>query len=164
MKTSWEKTLIVVLTAAPMVLVAMAVANIARKEKAIRAASQLHVAIPPIGNPPQTDDPKILAGWKVYTGKGCVYCHGPGGVGHVKNPNAVGGEMPSLIKVGAGYTKAELELKIRQGVQEVGKDDPKGPSPPLFMPKWEGRLTKQELSDVADYLLSLLPKEEKAGW
>lgn len=139
-------------------------ANIVQKEKVLRTAGTIQVTMPPIGDPPKTDNPKILAGWKVFTEKGCVYCHGPGGVGGVKNPNAVGGLIPSLIKVGAGYTQEELKQKIRKGVQEVDKDDPKKPSPPLFMPKWEERLTAQELDDVADYLMSLLPKEEAGGW
>ena len=164
MKPSSGRTFIIVLTLLPLVLLAMAVANIAQKEKALRAASQVRVAIPPLGDPPKTEEAHILAGWKVYTSKGCVYCHGPGGAGNVKNPNAVGGLIPSLVKVGSGYTKEELKLKIRQGVQDVGQDNAKGPNPPLFMPKWEGRLTAQELDDVSDYLLSLLPKEEKAGW
>lgn len=164
MKAAPGKTLIAVLTVLPILVVAVSLVNIAQKEKAYRAASQVHVAIPPIGEPPQTDDPKILAGWKVYTGKGCVFCHGPGGAGGVKNPNAIGGEIPSLVKVGGAYTKEELVLKIRQGVQDVQQDDPKGPPPPLFMPKWGERLTAQEMDDVADYLMSLLPQEEREGW
>ena len=164
MKVSWGKALIVIFTVLPLVALGMALVNIVRHEKVIRAAANVSVTLPPIGEAPKTDDPKILAGWKVYTGKGCVYCHGPGATGGVKNPNAVGGLMPPLNKVGGSYTKEELKKKIRKGVHEVDRDNPKGPHPPLFMPNWEERLSAQELDDVSDYLMNLLPKEEKEGW
>jgi mono/diheme cytochrome c family protein len=117
-------------------------------------------SLPVIGTAPETDDPQILAGWNVYTTKGCVFCHGPAGEGGVENPNAVGGLIPPLKEVAAGYNEAELKERILKGVLHIDQADPNGPPPPLYMPPWEGILTEEELNNVVAYLFSLAPEVE----
>lgn len=120
----------------------------------------MKVAIPAAGDPVQSDDPKVLRGQELFNAKGCLYCHGPNGVGGVKNSNAQGGEVPSLSKVAEGYTAEELKSKITTGVREVAKADPAGPMPPLYMPTWKGHLSEDELGEVVAFLMSLAPKEK----
>lgn len=91
----------------------------------------------------------------------CFACHGPQGKGGVKNPNAVGGEVPALTRVAEGYTVSELKRKIQEGVPTVDKQDPDGPDPPLFMPAWKGVLNDEQTDSLTAYLLSLTPKTEK---
>lgn len=91
----------------------------------------------------------------------CFACHGPGGKGGVRNPNAVGGEVPALTRVAESYTVEELKRKIQEGVPKVDKQDPDGPDAPLFMPSWKGVLDDEQLDSLTAYLLSLMPKTEK---
>ena len=100
----------------------------------------------------------------VFKKYGCAGCHGLEGKGGVKNPNSQGGVVPSLTRVAEGYTKDELEQKIRLGVPQVAKADPKGPIPPLYMPSWKDKISQQELDDLTAYLFSLMPKGEKEEW
>jgi len=117
-------------------------------------------SLPTLGPPPDTEDEHIQEGWKVYTSKGCVFCHGPAGEGGVKNPNAVGGLIPPLKNVADGYSEEELKEKILTGVTTIDQEDPNGPPPPLYMPSWEGLLNEDELDALAGYLLSLAPPSE----
>jgi mono/diheme cytochrome c family protein len=125
-----------------------------------KSQDQGPTSLPTLGKPPETDDPTLQAGWKVYTSKGCVFCHGPAGEGGVKNPNAVGGLIPPLKAVAEGYNEEELKEKILKGVPVIDQEKPDGPPPPLYMPAWEGLLTEQELNQVVAYLMSLAPKTE----
>ncbi|MCR4296788.1 MAG: cytochrome c, partial [Elusimicrobia bacterium] len=59
-----------------------------------------------------------------------------------------------------GFTKAELIKKIKTGVPESQRDDPKGPAPMIRMPAWGEALDESELDAVASYLLSLTPGEQ----
>lgn len=157
------KKIIILLLFVPVLLFAVVAGIVAKR--ALRAPSAFELKkfpMPAIGETPQTDDQKIKDGWKVFTEKGCVYCHGVGGQGGVKNPGAVGGEVPSLIKVAEGYTAEELKERIRKGVKsEEIATEPGAPSPPpLYMPSWKDALSEKELDDVVHYLLSLAPKKE----
>lgn len=125
-----------------------------------RLVASMNVALPALGDPVQSDDPNIVSGQKLFNEKGCVYCHGPNGAGGVKNANAQGGEIPSLSKVAEGYNAEELAAKISEGVREIGKADPAGPTPPLYMPTWKGHLSEEELGQVVAFLMSLAPKKE----
>lgn len=100
-------------------------------------------------------------GAQVFQRFQCFACHGPQGKGGVKNPNAVGGEVPALARVAEGYTVSELKRKIQEGVPKVDKQDPEGPDPPLFMPSWKGVLDDDQLDSLTAYLLSLMPKTGK---
>ena len=161
------KIFIVVLLLVPVLLFSGVVVHVVKKSASSPSAFSLkEFPKPSIGEPPKSDDPKVLDGWKVYTGKGCVFCHGIGGAGGIKNPNAVGGAIPSLLKVAEGYTAEELKHKIHEGVKsedmstEPGSKSP----PPLYMPAWENNLTEKEYDDVAAYLMSLAPKKAGESW
>jgi mono/diheme cytochrome c family protein len=109
----------------------------------------------------QTGKPWDEAGLKgVHRGEvlfnkaGCVACHAQNGRGGYPNNNVAGNMIPSLAKVSEGYTKQELMAKIRNGVKPT-PNDPSQPAPMVFMPKWGEVLKNDEISDVADYLISL---------
>jgi mono/diheme cytochrome c family protein len=101
----------------------------------------------------------------IYLRAGCVACHGLGGAGGYPNNNVAGGKIPALANVAETFTKAELVAKIKRGVPQSVKADPKGPAPLVFMPSWGAVLSDEEIGSVADYLLSLKPaSSEKTGW
>ncbi len=101
-------------------------------------------------------------GHEVFKKYGCFQCHGPEGKGGVTNPNAKTAELvPSLIYVADGYNQAELIAFISRGERVIPRLNPNGPEPPHFMPKWNGIVTTNELSDLAEFLFSLKPKGEK---
>ena len=116
------------------------------------------IKLPDIGKPPESTDENVQEGWKVFTEKGCVYCHGPDAAGGVVNPNSVGGTIPALNKVYEGYSEEELKEKILEGVKAIGKKDDDGPTPPLHMPSWEGSLSDEELESIVAYLMSFEPE------
>jgi len=51
---------------------------------------------------------------------------------------------------------------IRKG-NPAGKKDPKGPSPPLNMPRWIRELSDADIDAIIAYLLSAVPGEEPHG-
>jgi mono/diheme cytochrome c family protein len=107
----------------------------------------------------------VERGRAVFQKYGCFQCHGPEGKGGVSNPNAKTAEqVPSLIYVADGYTKAELMAFISRGERNIPRLNPAGPEPPHFMPKWGPIITTNELSDLADFLFSLKPKGENLGF
>lgn len=118
---------------------------------------------PMVGNPPDSSDPQVIRGWEVFSQKGCVFCHGADALGGVKNPNAVGGEIPALEKVADGYTEEELKHKIRKGVKDIEISAVPGASSPplLYMPSWDRSvLSDEELEDLITYLMSLAPETD----
>ncbi|OGR84464.1 MAG: hypothetical protein A3J74_00515 [Elusimicrobia bacterium RIFCSPHIGHO2_02_FULL_57_9] len=96
----------------------------------------------------------VKRGEMLFDKAGCVACHAEKGRGGYPNNNVVGGLIPSLMKVAEGYTKQELENKIRGGVIPAAAD-PGAPAPMIVMPKWGEVLKGDEISAVADYLISL---------
>jgi hypothetical protein len=77
----------------------------------------------------------------------------------VPNPNAQGGEVPSLLHVADDYTKGEV---IRHYPRRQGAplDNPAGPTPPLYIPSWKHVLSDEDIQRVADYLWSKQQKKE----
>ena len=61
------------------------------------------------------EDVAIEAGKQDFARFGCVGCHGTELQGGVPNPNAQGGEVPSLLHVSDDYTKDEVIAIIRNG-------------------------------------------------
>ncbi len=51
---------------------------------------------------------------------------------------------------------------IRKG-NPAGKKDPKGPTPPLNMPRWERELSAADIDALIAYLLSAVPAEQPRG-
>ena len=65
--------------------------------------------------------------------------------------------VPQFNVVLAQYQSVQ-EL-IRNG-NPAGKKDPKGPKPPLNMPRWGRQLTDADIDAIIAYLLSLPPPEK----
>lgn len=98
-------------------------------------------------------------GRAVFQKYGCVGCHGIEGRGGVKNPNAVTGEeVPPLTYVAQGFTKDQLQMLIRAGRYPT-KANPRGPTPPLWMPTWKDKIAEDELEALVEYVVSLYPPE-----
>jgi mono/diheme cytochrome c family protein len=102
-------------------------------------------------------------GRDVFARAGCVACHGPMGRGGHPNNNVPGGAVPPLPELAATYTRAELIARIKRG-KTPERADPAGPEPLVAMPAWEGALSEDEIGRVADFVLALAPKEDKAAW
>lgn len=107
------------------------------------------------------EDVAIEAGKQDFARFGCVGCHGTELQGGVPNPNAQGGEVPSLLHVADDYTKDEVIAIIRDG-KAPPLDNPAGPTPPLYMPSWKHVLSDEDIHRVADYLWS--KQQKKEGW
>jgi mono/diheme cytochrome c family protein len=107
------------------------------------------------------EDVAIEAGKQDFARFGCVGCHGTELQGGVPNPNAQGGEVPSLLHVADDYTKDEVIAIIRDG-KAPPLDNPAGPTPPLYMPSWKHVLSDEDIQRVADYLWS--KQQKKEGW
>lgn len=157
------KSLLYGLILLPLAVTGLTFAKVYRQQ--IELAEKLKIPLPKIGPPPETDDPSVQKGYQIFNAKGCVFCHGPNGGGEVKNNNAVGGKIPALTHVGEGYSTEELKERIFKGVREILKDDPNGPTPPLYMPSWEGHIAPEEMDALVAYLMSLLPeRKEEDSW
>jgi len=105
----------------------------------------------------------ISRGAALYERFGCRLCHGDGGRGGVANPNNdTGGKISGLTLVKEGYAKEELIKKLGEGVETVGMENPQKGPPPLRMPAYDRLLTQAQLSELADYLISLYPKGKEA--
>jgi cbb3-type cytochrome oxidase cytochrome c subunit len=107
------------------------------------------------------EDVAIEAGKQDFARFGCVGCHGTELQGGVPNPNAQGGEVPSLLHVSSDYTKDEVIAIIRNG-KAPPLDNAAGPTPPLYMPSWKHVLSDEDINRVADYLWS--KQQKKEGW
>jgi mono/diheme cytochrome c family protein len=105
------------------------------------------------------EDVAIEAGKQDFARFGCVGCHGTELQGGVPNPNAQGGEVPSLLHVADDYTKDEVIAIIRDG-KAPPLDNVAGPTPPLYMPSWKHVLSDEDINRVADYLWSKQQKKE----
>jgi mono/diheme cytochrome c family protein len=102
------------------------------------------------------------AGKWVFDRYGCAGCHGLNGKGGRQNFNYQGdGHEPTLTKVIGNYTREELHKKLQMGVQVVNKENPKGPTPPLYMPAWKDRISPDEMDALMDYLFSIAEKQEE---
>ena len=106
-------------------------------------------------------DVAIEAGKQDFARFGCVGCHGTELQGGVPNPNAQGGEVPSLLHLSDDYTKDEVLAVIRNGrVPPI--DNANGPPPPLYMPAWKKVLSDEDINRIADFLWS--KQQKKDAW
>lgn len=103
----------------------------------------------------------VERGRAVYVKFGCGGCHAPDGSGGIRNFNYQGGTEPNLRKLMGTYKREELREKLEKGVAVVAKADPKGPTPPLYMPSWKEKIKGQELDDLMTYLFSIAEKTEE---
>ncbi len=103
----------------------------------------------------------VQRGRHVYEKYGCAACHGPDAKGGIRNYNYENEVEPDLTKTMGTFTREELKKKIAEGVPVVGKKDPQGPTPPLYMPGWKDKIKGQELEDLVTYLHSIAEKVEE---
>jgi mono/diheme cytochrome c family protein len=113
------------------------------------------------GHPLTPQDAAIEAGKQDFARFGCAGCHGTELQGGVPNPNAQGGQVPSLLHVSDDYTKEEVIGIIRNG-RVPPLDNPKGLTPPLYMPSWKSVLSDEDINRIADFLWS--KQEKKSSW
>ena len=151
-RTSWTILVIAVL---PIIVVTWMVVDLPTGQSTATA-----FAPPPIGVPPE--DEELREGWTVFTTKGCVYCHGPEGKGGVKNPNAMGGEVPAIQA--DLFSFEEFEEKLNLGVRHVDQEESEKAEPPLYMPSWRGKLTDRELEVLWAYLESFVEEDGDDDW
>jgi mono/diheme cytochrome c family protein len=109
--------------------------------------------------PPGPGD-AVARGALLYHDQACRLCHGEAGQGGVANANSeTGGKINGLTLVKEGYTREALLQRLRNGAPKVGRKDRDGPVPPLRMMPYGRHLSERQLADLADYVLSLYPKD-----
>lgn len=102
----------------------------------------------------------VARGELLFRDQACRLCHGEGGTGGVANANSeTGGKINGLTLVKEGYTREELIQRLRNGVPRVGRKDADGSVPPLRMMPYGRHLSERQIADLADYVLSLYPKD-----
>ena len=107
-------------------------------------------------------DVAIEAGKRDFARFGCAGCHGTELEGGLANPNAQGGQVPSLVHLSDDYTKDEIIAVIRNG-RAPPLDNASGPTPPLYMPAWKSLLSDEDIHQLVEFLWSRQEKA-KAGW
>ncbi|HEV2473475.1 MAG TPA: cytochrome c, partial [Chthonomonadales bacterium] len=105
------------------------------------------------GSLPTQQDASIAAGRMDFARFGCAGCHGTELQGGVPNPNAQGGQVPSLLHLSDDYTKDEVLEIIRNG-RMPPLDNVKGPTPPLYMPAWKHLLSDEDIHQLVEFLWS----------
>jgi len=114
---------------------------------------------------PKQEEPRFSSavdhGRFVYQKYGCASCHGPDGQGGIRNYNYENTVEPDITATVGTFTREELREKIENGVPVVGKADPNGPTPPLYMPGWKSKIKGEELEDLLTYLFSIAQEEEE---
>jgi mono/diheme cytochrome c family protein len=103
-------------------------------------------------------DASIAAGQQDFARFGCAGCHGTQLEGGVPNPNAQGGQIPSLLHLADDYTKDEVVDVIRNG-RMPPLANTAGPTPPLYMPAWKHLLSEEDIHQIVEFLWS---KQEKS--
>ena len=114
------------------------------------------------GNALTPADVAIEAGKRDFARFGCAGCHGTELQGGVPNPNAQGGEVPSLLHVSDDYTKDEVIQIIRDG-KVPPLDNASGPTPPLYMPSWKKLMSDEDIHQIVEFLWSKQQKS-KESW
>ena len=114
------------------------------------------------GRAPTPEDAAIAAGQADFSRFGCAGCHGTELQGGVPNPNAQGGEVPSLLHLSTDYTQDDVVDIIRNG-RTPPLANVKGPTPPLYMPSWKHMLSNEDIHNLVAFLWSKQPKST-GGW
>ncbi len=107
-------------------------------------------------------DVSIEAGKQEFARVGCAGCHGRGLEGGLPNPNAQGGQVPSLLHLSDDYTKDEIIAVVRNG-RSPPLEKATGPTPPLYMPAWKNVLSDEDIHQVVEFLWSRQQKA-KESW
>ncbi len=106
-------------------------------------------------------DAAIEAGKRDFGRFGCAGCHGTELQGGLSNPNAQGGQVPSLLHLSDDYTKDEVLAVIRDG-RTPPLQDAKGQMPPLYMPAWKHVLSDEDIHQMVEFLWSKQQKSKDA--
>lgn len=107
-------------------------------------------------------DAAIEAGKRDFARFGCAGCHGTELEGGLANPNAQGGQVPSLLHLSDDYAKDEIIAVIRNG-RAPPLDNASGPTPPLYMPAWKTVLSDEDIHQIVEFLWSRQQKA-KDSW
>jgi mono/diheme cytochrome c family protein len=107
------------------------------------------------------EDAAIAAGKQDFARFGCAGCHGTELQGGVPNPNAQGGQVPSLLHVSDDYTKDEVLQIIRDG-KVPPLDNAAGPTPPLYMPSWKHLMSDEDVHQIVEFLWSMQQKSTES--
>ncbi len=124
---------------------------------------ELYIQGPKPWDAPDVKDDSIKRGEVLFNKVGCVGCHGSQGAGGYPNNNVVGGKIPSLTFAADGYSKEEMHKRIADG-KKSDPADASQPAPLIYMPRWEEKLTADEIDAVVDYVMSLRPQDKKSDW
>ena len=108
------------------------------------------------------EDAAIEAGKRDFARFGCAGCHGTELQGGLPNPNAQGGQVPSLLHLSDDYTKDEVLAVVRDG-RTPPLDNAKGQAPPLYMPAWKQVLSDEDIHQLVEFLWSRQQKA-KDSW
>jgi len=98
-------------------------------------------------------------GYQVAFDAGCFSCHGPNGIGGVKNPGNKDGEVPGFIE-GMPMMWADNEQELRDyildGAPARKRDDPKFQAESkgwlLHMPAYRGFLDERQVDELVAYI------------
>ncbi len=108
------------------------------------------------------DEAAIEAGKRDFARFGCAGCHGTELQGGLPNPNAQGGEVPSLLHVSDDYTEDEIVEVIRNG-RAPPLQNAAGPTTPLYMPSRKHLLSDEDIHQIVAFLWSKQQKS-KESW
>ena len=97
----------------------------------------------------------------VFQKYGCTGCHGKNANKGIPVFNRQGQRAPDLVKTVGTFTREELIKKIQTGVNPEEKENPQGPTPPLYMPTFKEKIKGTELEDLVTYLTSIAEKTEE---
>jgi mono/diheme cytochrome c family protein len=111
--------------------------------------------------PLSPQDVAIEAGKRNFARFGCAGCHGTELEGGLPNPNAQGGQVPSLLHLSDDYTKDEILTVIRNG-RAPPLENANGPTPPLYMPAWKKLMSDEDIHQVVEFLWSRQQKAKEA--
>lgn len=113
---------------------------------------------------PKEPEPRFASatqrGRYIFQKHGCVSCHGKDANSGIKVFNRQGERVPDLVKVVGTYTHEELIEKIQKGVNPEAKENPDGPTPPLYMPGFKDKIKGADMEDLVQYLFSIAEKQE----
>jgi mono/diheme cytochrome c family protein len=115
-----------------------------------------------IAKPLSAPDAAIEAGKREFARFGCAGCHGTELEGGLANPNAQGGQVPSLLHLSDDYTKDEIIAVVRNG-RAPPLENATGPTPPLYMPAWKSVLSDEDIHQIVEFLWSRQQKA-KESW
>ncbi len=118
-----------------------------------------HIAAPPKRDPYYADP--VQQGRHTFQKYGCTGCHGKNADHGIPIFNRQGQRAPDLVKTVGTFTREELIKKIQTGVNPEEKENPNGPTPPIYMPPFKDRIKGAELENLVSYLMSIAEKTEE---